>query len=43
MPQTLQLRKGLGNRGILAALGAALLFGAGTPVAKMLLRDVSPG
>lgn len=30
------------NRGVLAALGAAALFGAGTPVAKMLLAQVSP-
>jgi drug/metabolite transporter (DMT)-like permease len=28
--------------GVLAALGAALLFGAGTPVAKLLLGAVSP-
>jgi drug/metabolite transporter (DMT)-like permease len=28
--------------GILAALGAALLFGAGTPFAKLLLENVSP-
>lgn len=28
--------------GVAAALGAALLFGASTPLAKMLLRDVSP-
>ena len=30
------------QRGVLAALGAALLFGAGTPVAKLLLGPVSP-
>jgi drug/metabolite transporter (DMT)-like permease len=30
------------NPGIAAALCAALLFGAGTPLAKMLLRDVGP-
>ena len=30
------------NRGVLAALGAALLFGAGTPAAKLLLGPVSP-
>ncbi len=30
------------NPGIAAALGAALLFGAGTPLAKMLLHDVAP-
>ncbi|KAB2969220.1 DMT family transporter [Zoogloea sp.] len=28
--------------GVAAALGAALLFGAGTPLAKLLLRDLSP-
>lgn len=28
--------------GVLAALGAALLFGAGTPLAKLLLNTVSP-
>ena len=28
--------------GVAAALGAALLFGAGTPLAKLLLADVSP-
>lgn len=28
--------------GVAAALGAALLFGAGTPLAKQLLADVSP-
>ena len=32
----------LRNRGVLAALGAALLFGAGTPAAKLLLGPVSP-
>lgn len=30
------------DRGILAALGAALLFGASTPAAKLLLGPVSP-
>jgi drug/metabolite transporter (DMT)-like permease len=30
------------NRGVAAALGAALLFGASTPLAKLLLGDVSP-
>lgn len=30
------------NAGVLAALGAALLFGAGTPAAKLLLGPVSP-
>lgn len=32
----------LKNRGVLAALGAAALFGAGTPVAKLLLAHSSP-
>lgn len=30
------------NPGVTAALCAALLFGAGTPLAKMLLRDIGP-
>ena len=30
------------DRGVLAALGAALLFGAGTPMAKLLLDQTSP-
>ena len=30
------------SSGVVAALGAALLFGASTPLAKMLLRDVDP-
>lgn len=30
------------KNGILAALGSALLFGAGTPLAKLLLNHVSP-
>jgi drug/metabolite transporter (DMT)-like permease len=30
------------NRGVAAALGAALLFGASTPLAKLLLGHVSP-
>ncbi|MEO5670093.1 MAG: EamA family transporter [Ramlibacter sp.] len=29
-------------RGVIAALGAALLFGAGTPLAKLLLAQTSP-
>ena len=33
---------GWANRGVLAALGAALLFGAGTPFAKLLLGETSP-
>ena len=32
----------LGQPGVFAALGAALLFGAGTPLAKRLLDDVGP-
>ena len=32
----------LRKRGVLAALGAALLFGAGTPFAKRLLEDATP-
>src|SRR5689334_3923189 len=28
--------------GVLAAFGAALLFGAGTPLAKLLLKSVDP-
>lgn len=32
----------LRQRGVLSALGAAALFGAGTPLAKLLLNDVSP-
>ncbi len=31
-----------GATGVRSALGAALLFGAGTPFAKLLLEDVSP-
>ena len=30
------------NRGVFAALGAALLFGAGTPAAKLLLGPIGP-
>jgi drug/metabolite transporter (DMT)-like permease len=30
------------NVGVLAALGAALLFGVGTPAAKLLLEATSP-
>jgi drug/metabolite transporter (DMT)-like permease len=33
---------GLRQPGVLAALGAALLFGAGTPLAKLLLDTISP-
>lgn len=32
----------LGQKGVPSALGAALLFGAGTPIAKLLLVNVSP-
>jgi len=35
-------KDGLLQPGVPAALGAALLFGAGTPMAKLLLNDVSP-
>jgi drug/metabolite transporter (DMT)-like permease len=35
-------KTGLHQSGVLAALGAALLFGAGTPLAKLLLNSVSP-
>ena len=35
-------KEGLGQSGVLAALGAAVLFGAGTPLAKLLLDSVSP-
>ncbi len=36
------VRPHLFNTGVTAALGAALLFGASTPLAKMLLHDVGP-
>jgi drug/metabolite transporter (DMT)-like permease len=42
MAQAEQLRKNLTQPGILAMLGAALLFGSGTPFAKLLLADMSP-
>lgn len=35
-------QKGLRQPGVIAALGAALLFGAGTPLAKLLLQTVNP-
>ena len=35
-------REGLRQPGVLAALGAALLFGAGTPFAKLLLSAIGP-
>ena len=31
-----------GHKGVLAALASAFLFGAGTPLAKGLLEQVSP-
>lgn len=34
--------KSLASRGVLASLAAALLFGAGTPLAKLLLGETSP-
>lgn len=36
------MNSGLSRPGVLAALGAALLFGAGTPLAKILLDTVDP-
>jgi drug/metabolite transporter (DMT)-like permease len=36
------VRVALTNRGVQAALLSAVLFGAGTPLAKLLLGDVSP-
>ncbi|MES2684370.1 MAG: EamA family transporter [Pseudomonadota bacterium] len=38
----MDLSAGLKQPGVLAALGAALLFGAGTPVAKLLLQGLNP-
>ena len=35
-------KEGFHRPGVLAALGAALLFGAGTPLAKWLLGSISP-
>ena len=34
--------RGLARPGVVPALGAALLFGAGTPLAKQLLRGIDP-
>lgn len=34
--------RGLSSGGVRAALASAVLFGAGTPLAKLLLHDVSP-
>lgn len=36
------MRTSLGNRGVQVALLSAALFGAGTPIAKLLLGQVSP-
>ncbi len=36
------MRTSLGNRGVQVALLSAMLFGAGTPIAKLLLGQVSP-
>lgn len=36
------LRRGIGDPGVRAALAAALLFGASTPFAKLLLHSVDP-
>lgn len=36
------LRRGIKQPGVFAALGAAFLFGAGTPLAKLLLATVDP-
>lgn len=38
----MKLMNGLRQAGVPAALGAAILFGAGTPLAKLLLNAVSP-
>jgi drug/metabolite transporter (DMT)-like permease len=38
----MNLKDSLSQSGVPAALGAALLFGAGTPLAKLLLDTVSP-
>lgn len=40
--EVMERQGALQNPGVLAALGAALLFGAGTPLAKLMLNDVSP-
>ena len=42
MTQINQLRKSFTRPGVLAAMGAALLFGSSTPLAKLLLAGVSP-
>ncbi|MGV8977575.1 MAG: DMT family transporter [Cellulomonas sp.] len=38
----IETSRGLGNRGVRAALLAAVLFGASAPLAKLLLGEVSP-
>src|SRR6266852_7848904 len=38
----MSLRYGLKQPGVRAAFGAALLFGVGTPLAKLLLHSVNP-
>lgn len=38
----MKLMNGLRQAGVPAALGAAILFGAGTPLAKLLLNAISP-
>jgi len=38
----MKLINGLRQAGVWAAFGAAMLFGAGTPLAKLLLKVVSP-
>lgn len=38
----MKLTAGFRETGVPAAIGAALLFGIGTPLAKMLLNDISP-
>lgn len=38
----MRLKDSLSHPGVIAALGAAALFGAGTPLAKLLLNSVSP-
>jgi drug/metabolite transporter (DMT)-like permease len=42
MENTMTKKKWLRQPGVLAALTAALLFGAGTPFAKLLLNAVNP-
>lgn len=42
MVEVMNWKEGVAQSGVPAALGAALLFGAGTPLAKWLLDTVSP-